>query len=262
MSHEFLKANPEQAQHVVDTAGPDPTLTRTVPGTSETECAKTLPDGVTLLDSLSSKLTDCTNQISRATMTQAQASQVTKSGHPIQAVVHNSERLDNDKDDSMVCAHQKENIFSNSPHKRPNHVLINEYLTGQGIMPHEDGDAYWPIVCTVSLGSSIVYDAYPKAKAEGEQGKKWRILQEPRSLLITTGEMYEECLHGIESVDVDENVREGEGGVLNWDMLRKETREQVEKERGKIVRGTRISLTFRDVIKVKKLGKGLGLLAR
>src|SRR5256885_13581058 len=35
-------------------------------------------------------------------------------------------------------------IFKDSPHGSPNHVLINEYLPGQGIMPHEDGPAYYP----------------------------------------------------------------------------------------------------------------------
>lgn len=28
-------------------------------------------------------------------------------------------------------------MFSESPHKRPNHVLINEYPPGIGIMPHK-----------------------------------------------------------------------------------------------------------------------------
>ena len=129
-------------------------------------------------------------------------------------------------------------------------------------MPHEDGDAYWPVVCTVSLASSIVYDAHPKEHSEGEQRQKWRILQEPRSLLITTGEMYKGCLHGIESVEVDENIGGGDGGVANLDLLKKETRDQIEKEGGRNVRGTRISLTFRDVIKVKKLGKGLQFLGK
>src|ERR1700742_3358607 len=32
--------------------------------------------------------------------------------------------------------------FENSPHKAPNHVLVNEYKSGEGIMPHEDGPAY------------------------------------------------------------------------------------------------------------------------
>jgi alkylated DNA repair protein alkB family protein 6 len=32
------------------------------------------------------------------------------------------------------------NIFSDSPHGNPNHVLINEYPPGVGIMPHKVGD--------------------------------------------------------------------------------------------------------------------------
>jgi alkylated DNA repair protein alkB family protein 6 len=32
-----------------------------------------------------------------------------------------------------------DNIFSSSPHRRPNHVLINEYPPGVGIMPHKVG---------------------------------------------------------------------------------------------------------------------------
>lgn len=31
-------------------------------------------------------------------------------------------------------------VFSNSPHGRPNHVLINEYVPGTGIMPHKVSD--------------------------------------------------------------------------------------------------------------------------
>ena len=141
-------------------------------------------------------------------------------------------------------------------------MLINEYLTGQGIMPHEDGDAYWPVVCTVSLGAGLVYNAFSKDKTGDEHPKKWRIFQEPRSLLITKNEMYKECLHGIESVQVDLDVTGGQGGVANWDLLRKETREQMEENEWKNVRGTRVSLTFRDVIKVKKLGKGMKFMGR
>ena len=43
--------------------------------------------------------------------------------------------------------------FTSSPHQRPNHVIMNEYLPGQGIMPHEDGPSYHPVVATISLGS-------------------------------------------------------------------------------------------------------------
>ncbi|MCJ1384648.1 hypothetical protein MMC17_007766 [Xylographa soralifera] len=149
------------------------------------------------------------------------------------------------------------NIFSDSPHKTPNHVLINEYSRGQGIFPHEDGSAYHPVVATVSLGSHIVLDIYAKkddGSGEREAEPRWRILQEPRSLLITAGELYRNHLHGIAETEVDEDLNEK--GVVNWNLLgRKE-----DFEGGKRRRGTRVSLTFRDVLKVKNLGKGFGFL--
>ena len=38
----------------------------------------------------------------------------------------------------------------------PNHVLVNAYLPGQGIMPHQDGPLYYPGVCIISLGCPSV----------------------------------------------------------------------------------------------------------
>lgn len=91
--------------------------------------------------------------------------------------------------------------------------------------------------------------------AKGEsQEPRWRVLQERRSLLITTGEMYRGWLHGISGVNIDEGLWE----MANWDLIgRKEDFAE-----GRSVRGTRISLTFRDVVKVKTLGKGLGFLGK
>lgn len=57
---------------------------------------------------------------------------------------------------------------------RPNHVLINEYTPGQGIMvifnlstliyfsfqPHTDGPAFYPLISTISLGGSTMLDFY------------------------------------------------------------------------------------------------------
>ena len=148
-------------------------------------------------------------------------------------------------------------------------------------MPHEDGAAYFPVVCTVSLGAGVVYNAYPKPKTGSpspsssssgsgsapearmsmrDGGTKWRIYQEPGSLLVTTGEMYTGCLHGIEDVVVDEDVTED--GVVNWGLLREETREAMERGGGRNERGTRVSLTYRDVLKVKRVGRAFGVLGR
>ena len=146
-----------------------------------------------------------------------------------------------------------DNIFSNSPHGGPNHCLINEYQPGQGIHPHEDGNAYYPVVATVSLGSHIVLDVRSKG---GANNAGWRILQEPRSLLITTGELYTECLHGIDGVKVDEDVTSET--ITNWDLLGDKEPFRV----GSAERETRTSLTFRDVKKVQKLGNAFGTLGR
>ena len=57
--------------------------------------------------------------------------------------------------------------------------------------------AYFPpVVCTVSLKANICLDLYG-GKEDGaiEDEPRWRILQEPRSLLITTGKLYTQYLH-------------------------------------------------------------------
>ena len=153
----------------------------------------------------------------------------------------------------------KQHLFAEAPHKTPNHVLVNEYKPGQGIFPHEDGDAYYPIVATVSLASTLVLDIYEKRgpeRIEGDGVPKWRILQEPRSLLITTGGLYRDYLHGIAEKEIDESITQE--GICNWDLLGNSALF----EGGTNQRMTRVSLTFRDVLKVKELGKGFGFLKR
>ena len=162
-------------------------------------------------------------------------------------------------------------VFAGSPHKAPNHVLINEYQPGQGIMPHEDGAAYHPVVATVSLGAPIILDVYEKQRSEdrdgaggeegpGEDGTRmtpWlRILQERRSLLITTDKLYADYLHGIAERDRDENL--GPETICNWDLLGEKERFTI----GSYERGTRVSLTYRDVLKVSKLGNSMKFLGR
>lgn len=60
------------------------------------------------------------------------------------------------------------NIFPE--HQRPNHVLINEYKDGcgtspwyaphiahvSGLIPHDDGPLYEPVVAVISLGTAIL----------------------------------------------------------------------------------------------------------
>lgn len=147
-------------------------------------------------------------------------------------------------------------LFSDSPHQAPNHVLINEYKPLEGIMPHEDGAAYYPIVATVSLSSTLCLDIYEKAQGEDMaqasigSSPKWRVLQEPRSLLVTTGAAYTNTLHGISEIETDENL--GPDTVANWTLLGDS--KAFADNGGKNTRSTRVSLTYRDVLKVSKAG--------
>ena len=145
------------------------------------------------------------------------------------------------------------NLFTSSPHKRPNHVLINEYHPGVGIMAHKDGAAYYPVVCTISLGASLCLNIH-SSKEDGALNPEpaFRILQEPRSLLITTDDLYTQYLHGISDVQADVDL--SPETVSNWDMLRAPEAFT----NGVNQRSTRTSLTYRDVLKVSKLGNNIG----
>ncbi|KAJ5219116.1 uncharacterized protein N7498_001215 [Penicillium cinerascens] len=161
-------------------------------------------------------------------------------------------------------------IFNDAPHGAPNHVLVNEYNPGQGIMPHEDGAAYYPLVATVSLGAPIVLDIYKKnsqdANDEGKAGgsasnmadhnrkPQYRILQERRSLLITRADLYTDYLHGIAETTKDEDLTADT--ICNWDLLREKNPYRA----GWYQRETRTSLTYRDVLKVAKMGNSLKFL--
>ncbi|KAH7837463.1 hypothetical protein Vadar_014133 [Vaccinium darrowii] len=118
-----------------------------------------------------------------------------------------------------------------------NHVLINEYQPYQGIMPHQDGPAYFPVVAILSLGSPVVMDFTPHSSLqlctntlikdvedkfldggavdfETEKGLNGRhtfsVLLMPRSLLIFKDEAYSDYLHGIKDSEVQQY-----NGVVN-----------------------------------------------
>ncbi|CAD5118476.1 DgyrCDS7178 [Dimorphilus gyrociliatus] len=89
---------------------------------------------------------------------------------------------------------------------KPNHVLVNEYTAGQGIMPHLDGSLYWPTVSTISLGSHTLLDFYQplnegvECETESSQFEERHFLSifvQPRSLILVKDDMYNKYLHGI-----------------------------------------------------------------
>ncbi|KAM9851026.1 alpha-ketoglutarate-dependent dioxygenase alkB homolog 6 [Aulostomus maculatus] len=127
-----------------------------------------------------------------------------------------------------------------------NHVLVNEYKGGEGIMPHEDGPLYHPTVTTISLGSHTLLDFYtPVSSMEGNDSLTERnrylfsLLVRPRSLLILQEDMYQHLLHGIQACQQDTLTDK----VLNLPAARATAGEL-------LTRGTRVSLTIRHVPKV------------
>ncbi|XP_790566.4 alpha-ketoglutarate-dependent dioxygenase alkB homolog 6 [Strongylocentrotus purpuratus] len=140
----------------------------------------------------------------------------------------------------------------------PNHVLVNEYQPGQGIMPHEDGPLFHPVVTTISLGSHTFLDFYKRREEndadsqpsleEATSNKQdlnepfLSLLLEPYSLLILQDSMYTGHLHGIAERTADVTA----STVANLSA----TGYRVEQE---IERTCRVSLTIRYFPKTLKL---------
>lgn len=108
------------------------------------------------------------------------------------------------------------------------------------------------------MGGSSVLDVVEKGGSEdasdwSKKPQRWRILQEPNSLLITTESAYMTTLHGIADVTKDHDLNANT--VANWELLGDSS--TFEKLGGRNERTTRISLTYRDVKKVSTLGNKL-----
>ncbi|KAJ8751391.1 hypothetical protein K2173_016591 [Erythroxylum novogranatense] len=170
-----------------------------------------------------------------------------------------------------------------------NHVLINEYLPDQGIMPHQDGPAYFPVVAILSLGSPVIMDFTPHSRLKtctnawscddenklfsagealdtetnklGLGHQPFSVLLMPRSLLIFKDDAYTDYLHGIEGREVQPygEVVNGAETLLQRgldDSLLDSEKDGDSNKGGDVKlihrKTTRISLTCRSVLKVHK----------
>ncbi|KAH9837750.1 uncharacterized protein C8Q71DRAFT_754299 [Rhodofomes roseus] len=157
--------------------------------------------------------------------------------------------------------------FQSSPHGAPNHIIMNEYLPGQGIMPHEDGPAYHPVVATLSLGSHAVFHYYrykPSTTADSasNQGRAidpdpvFSVFLEPRSLVITRASLYQTHLHGIDGVHADvfpapsDTASGSSARIANVELLGDAPTRELVANGGTLERRARYSLTCRDVARV------------
>jgi len=77
-------------------------------------------------------------------------------------------------------------------------MQVNEYNPGQGIMAHEDGPLYFPLVAILSLGSSAVirftkrrdFGASAGEGAHDPGDSQVSLVLRPRSLLLFSGAAY------------------------------------------------------------------------
>ncbi|XP_071794814.1 alpha-ketoglutarate-dependent dioxygenase alkB homolog 6-like [Asterias amurensis] len=143
----------------------------------------------------------------------------------------------------------------------PNHVLVNEYQSGQGIMPHEDGPLFHPVVTTISLGSHTLLDFYQHRRDSTQEATAHQstqdgdsssekpvqhhvlsLLLQPRSLLVLKDDMYTSYLHGITETTSDLITDK----VVNIDRMDHSIGDTLD-------RSCRISLTIRYVPKTLKM---------
>ncbi|KAG9303553.1 hypothetical protein G9A89_018449 [Geosiphon pyriformis] len=128
---------------------------------------------------------------------------------------------------SILPRFEKLEIFAEcEKFQLPNQCLINEYQSGQGIMPHEDGPFYYPTVATLSLKSHTVLNFYKHHSEEnrcsdqkdfmegGRINPEFSLFLEPRSLLVLQNDLYKNYLHGIEEIFADQLNQEN---ILNLD---------------------------------------------
>ncbi|XP_055384677.1 alpha-ketoglutarate-dependent dioxygenase alkB homolog 6 [Condylostylus longicornis] len=147
------------------------------------------------------------------------------------------------------------NIFET---KKANHVLINEYNPGEGIMPHTDGPLFYPIISTISCGSYTIlefvrqniknHSQKPNCNLDEQEvepeNKSFKLLIEPRSLLILKDNLYTDYMHSIDEVSDD---------FINESIVNLENCELSYKYGDRLCRKKRLSLTIRHVPKTSKL---------
>lgn len=138
--------------------------------------------------------------------------------------------------------------------------------------PHEDGPSYHPAVATLTLGSHAVFHYYrykadsdPSDQAPEDVGKGrpistppvMTVLLEPRSLIITTSELYTNHLHGIDGVEEDV-FPSSRYQVDNAPLLGDEAAKGAVQNGGTLKREVRYSLTCRDVERVASARIAMG----
>lgn len=128
-------------------------------------------------------------------------------------------------------------------------------------MPHTDGPLFYPIISTISCGSHTLLEFIERENSKtatdatsaiaeytdttaGTREVRFKLLLEPRSLLILKDTLYSDYLH---------SIRECSEDVLCDRIYNYENCENTYKMGERLERKTRISLTIRNVPKTTKM---------
>ena len=130
------------------------------------------------------------------------------------------------------------------PVEKADHILLNSYAPGQGVMPHTDGPAYESVAAVLSLGQDrLLYFAprlAPDQVGHASSNPTSAILLRRRSLLIFQDDAYLHHTHGLDDLihDPSESVNQ-RAPCANLDAAHAQS--------GDIIRVShrRLSMTFR-----------------
>eukprot|EP00743_Colponemidia_sp_Colp-15_P006275 GILK01006751.1.p2 GENE.GILK01006751.1~~GILK01006751.1.p2 ORF type:complete len:316 (-),score=19.71 GILK01006751.1:1189-2136(-) len=138
----------------------------------------------------------------------------------------------------QACGHRlvQSKIFD----REPNHVLLNEYEPGQGIMPHTDGPLYVPFVAILSLQGDTMFQFWESVRDSRFGSPLLSLYVRRRSLLLFSEDAYTKFVHGLEEKESDIITE----SVANTEAAKVEVGQE-------LPRHTRISFTIRIVLPPK-----------
>ena len=115
-------------------------------------------------------------------------------------------------------------------------------------MPHFDGPLFYPTITTLSVGSHAVLEfVEPRSNDEdiSEKTPVFKLLVEPRSLLVLQDNLYRCFMHSISEIGQDD---------VTDPLIRNLDKTSLATATSKVLqRSTRFSLTIRNVPKTSKL---------
>jgi len=154
----------------------------------------------------------------------------------------------------------------------PNHILMNEYQSHEGIMPHTDGPSYYSKTATISIGGGDVLLKFTSRHPLSAENEEIQVshtepvmeikLSGKGSLIVFQNEAYMDYCHSIQDRLMDDfEIVNGSINTLTCinfhpDVCNShdEVKEVSDQLQMKVIRGYRVSLTFRHKFDEESVG--------